>query len=307
VPSLLDNSGPPFTRPARSVEIVGEDVADRWPLPSLEEATSKVQRGTVLIVGGSIQTPGAVLLAGIAALRAGAGRLQIATTGPTAVGLAVGIPEARVIGLGTVDAEIDPRSIDQIASNIARAETILLGTGTLDAANAAAVALAVVERMGSSGRVVFDAGSLALVPAESGVIRSLGDRAILIPNVTEAGHLLDCEPAAVEASAPAALTELVDDLQTVVTLRMATTYTAGSTGPIYRDDCGPSALATAGSGDVFAGILAGMLTSGAPSLSATIRAVRCHGLSGHAAVQRIGGHSILARDLLQEIPCTSAR
>jgi ADP-dependent NAD(P)H-hydrate dehydratase len=70
----------------------------KWPLPDPSDSESKEDRGRVLIVGGSRQTPGAVRLAGVAALRAGAGKLQIAFGSDLAVAVAI-LPEAKVIGL----------------------------------------------------------------------------------------------------------------------------------------------------------------------------------------------------------------
>jgi len=61
-----------------------------WPLPPT--GSGKLERGTVLVIGGSRKTPGAVLLAGTAALRAGAGRLTLAVAESTAVALAVAVP-----------------------------------------------------------------------------------------------------------------------------------------------------------------------------------------------------------------------
>src|SRR3954469_15527486 len=71
----------------------------KWPLPDPSDSSSKEDRGRVLIVGGSRQTPGALRLAGVAALRAGAGKLQIATGSDVAVALAIAMPEAKVVGL----------------------------------------------------------------------------------------------------------------------------------------------------------------------------------------------------------------
>jgi ADP-dependent NAD(P)H-hydrate dehydratase len=64
-----------------------------WPLP-IDDDGDKYSRGTVLIIGGSITTPGAVLLAGRAALRMGAGRLQIATAAEAALHVAIALPDA---------------------------------------------------------------------------------------------------------------------------------------------------------------------------------------------------------------------
>ena len=72
-----------------------------WPLP--EAGNSKYDRGRVLVVGGAAQTPGAVLLTGLAALRVGAGHLTMAVAAPAAVALAVVVPEAGVVGLPASD------------------------------------------------------------------------------------------------------------------------------------------------------------------------------------------------------------
>src|SRR4051812_22665716 len=68
-----------------------------WALP--EPGDGKTDRGSVLVIGGSRRTPGAAMLSGLAALRVGAGELQIATTSSTAAAVAVAIPEALVVGL----------------------------------------------------------------------------------------------------------------------------------------------------------------------------------------------------------------
>src|SRR4051812_25334158 len=75
----------------------------RWPLPQPEDDADKESRGRVLVVGGSPETPGAVLLAATGALRAGAGKLQIAVGRMTALSLAIAIPEARVFALPETD------------------------------------------------------------------------------------------------------------------------------------------------------------------------------------------------------------
>src|ERR1700712_3062221 len=83
------------TRPA--CQIVTPAMLRQWPLP--EPGDSKYGRGQVLVVGGARSTPGAVLLAGLAALRVGAGRLSVAVAESVAAAMAVNIPEAGVIGL----------------------------------------------------------------------------------------------------------------------------------------------------------------------------------------------------------------
>src|SRR3954465_4838190 len=90
-------------------EVITPGLLRGWRLP--DPAGDKEARGTVLVVGGSRFTPGAVLLAGTAALRAGAGRLQLATHDDNAPALSIAVPEARVVGLpatpsGSVDGDV---------------------------------------------------------------------------------------------------------------------------------------------------------------------------------------------------------
>src|SRR4051794_31155115 len=86
----------------------------KMPLPEPGEG-DKTARGEVLVIAGSRQVPGAALLSGVAALRAGAGRLRIATCTSNAPALAVAVPEAFVLGLSeTAAGGIDPSNVDEL-------------------------------------------------------------------------------------------------------------------------------------------------------------------------------------------------
>src|SRR5689334_25364086 len=97
--------------PSRPEELViTPGVLRGWPLP--DPRGDKESRGTVLVVGGSRFTPGAVLLAGVAALRAGAGRLQLAVDQSTAAALSIAVPEAKVVGLPEPGAALPDELMD---------------------------------------------------------------------------------------------------------------------------------------------------------------------------------------------------
>lgn len=108
------------------------DLLRAWPLP-LDESSGKHGRGTVLVVGGTAQTPGAVLLAGLAALRVGAGRLQCATHPSAVTALAVAVPEAAVTALD----DADPDGCDAVVLGVGLTEPVGLeapdATTVLDA------------------------------------------------------------------------------------------------------------------------------------------------------------------------------
>jgi len=94
-----------------------------WPLP--DPQGGKKARGTVLVVGGSRFTPGAVLLAGVAALRAGAGVLQLAVDGDTAAALSIAVPEAKVVSLPAKGAAL-PGELRELAE---QADVLTIGPG----------------------------------------------------------------------------------------------------------------------------------------------------------------------------------
>src|SRR6185503_10691593 len=97
-----------------------------WPLPVPEGG--KDPRGTVLVAGGSRFTPGAVLLAGVAALRAGAGVLQLAAAESTAAALSIQVPEALVVGLPeTADGAVAGRPGELLDELVTQADVVALG------------------------------------------------------------------------------------------------------------------------------------------------------------------------------------
>src|SRR5215216_7862159 len=83
---------------------VTRTLLEQWPIPAPSSDDDKDARGRVLVVGGEISLPGAVVLAGIAALRAGAGKLQIATCKSIAPLVGIAIPESLCLGLDETQA-----------------------------------------------------------------------------------------------------------------------------------------------------------------------------------------------------------
>jgi len=178
---------PPAEPPAEPAAEADEAMLRRWALPVVEGA--KAGRGTCLVVGGSTLTPGAVLLAAVGALRAGAGKVQVATARSAAATLAVAVPEALVIGLEEDgDGQIIPSSVDGLASALDGATSVLVGPGCLDAGLAFELLTRVAARL-DDGVLVVDAKALPGLADDPGALRSLGGRAIVTPNTKEVAAL----------------------------------------------------------------------------------------------------------------------
>src|SRR5947209_7253634 len=114
-------------------EIVSSQLLRGWPLPDVDDGAGKGARGTVVVIGGAADTPGAVLLAGIAALRVGAGRLSAATAAVNASALAVAVPESAVTALLTTSGgALGADAIAGCTPLLDGAQALVLGPGMRD-------------------------------------------------------------------------------------------------------------------------------------------------------------------------------
>jgi hydroxyethylthiazole kinase-like uncharacterized protein yjeF len=285
---------------------VDEALLRAMPLPRHAEGDDKDARGAVMVVAGSVEVPGAALLAGLAALRAGAGKLQIATPRGVAAGLALAVPEARVTGLPeTEGGDIAPEAADLLAPRICRCDAVLVGPGLMEggAATALAARLMAAEAEPTPG-YVLDAAALHDLPAHREVLRrgGLAGRVVITPHAGEMATLLGIPRDAVLADRLGAARRAAALLQVVVAMKGGGTFVVTPQGEAFLCDRGNVGLATSGSGDTLAGIVAGLLARGAPPLAATLWGVFLHGEAGARLARRVGPVGYLARELLAEVP-----
>ena len=255
-------------------------LADR-PLPRHDEDKDKDSRGKVLIVAGSDPTPGAALLAGTAAVRVGAGKLQIATAPDNRTAIGIHVPESLALAFTDLSA---------LTTAATRADAVVVGPGLLDddANLVRAVATALVDDQ-SETVLVVDAGSLSRLPEK------LPGRTILMPNEDEAE---DLGIAADEKG----VVEAARRYQAVVAVRGAETWMADPDGAVFCDDAGNVGLAVSGSGDVLSGVVGGLAARGADPLTAALWAVHVHGIAGERLAEQVAPLGFLARELLDVIP-----
>ncbi len=270
-----------------------------WPLPTPDSTTSdKSDRGSALIVGGAARTPGAALLAGVAALRAGAGKLQIAVAGSAAPGLAVAVPEALVAPLPeSAQGSVEPDAADEIASLAGGASAICLGPGLDDPERTAALLAALVPKLPAETPVILDAFALGCLGNDPALGEPLRNRLILTPNTSESRRLLQRDDEPDDLGAAAA--QIAERFGAFVTLRG---HLAAPDGRRWIDGGGGAGLGTSGSGDVLAGLIAGLLARGADPAQAVCWGTYVHTSSGDRLAARVGHLGFLARELLDEAP-----
>jgi ADP-dependent NAD(P)H-hydrate dehydratase len=244
---------------------------------------AKTDRGALVIVGGPPSCPGAVLLAGTAALRCGVGRVQLVVHPEVAVALAVAVPEAAVLAW-----DLDRPMPPEVADRLQVADAVVVGPGCPSGSGAA---VDEVRAVLDGTPLVLDAG--ALERARPGT-----DHLVLAPNTTEARALLDTDPAATE---PELARALADRLDAPVAVRGRISAVADPVGGCWTSEPAPPGLGTPGSGDVAIGALGALLAQGAKPLAALAWAIALHAEAGtRLAATTPAGY--LARELLDQLP-----
>lgn len=270
-----------------------------WPLP--EAGSSKYLRGRVLVIGGAVRTPGAVQLAGIAALRVGAGHLSLAVAKPAAVALAVSTPESGVTGLACDHAgSVLSDDLPKLAKPLEVTDAVVLGPGLDRSPATAQVVATVLAMLGSETRLVVDALALHPLTGIDALTESLAARMVLTPNDDEASELLG-RPLSDDLLAD--IGSLAARFGTVVACH---DLVVQPDGKAWQISVGDSGLATSGSGDVLAGALGGLLARGAEPAQAACWAKYLHAAAGERLASRIGRLGFLAGEIRDELPMVLA-
>lgn len=266
----------------------------QWPLPAIASTDSKEERGRVLVIGGSRRIPGAAMLAAIASLRVGAGKLHVATSKDAALALAIAMPEAKVSGL-PADARGEITKLDaDVASAADQADAVLVGPGMDPTAATKRIATAVLRR---AKAVVLDAG--ALNAAMSGMQH---EAFVLTPHQGEMAGLLGVGDDQVAKDPIAVARAFAETSNAIVVLKGPDTVIANAEGRAWLHVGGCEGLGTSGSGDVLAGLICGLLALGAEPDQAAVWGVALHGRAGEALGKRLGQTGFLAREIAGEIP-----
>jgi hydroxyethylthiazole kinase-like uncharacterized protein yjeF len=277
------------------------EILQAMPLPRLGAHSDKNERGRVLVIGSSAAVPGAALLSGLAALRAGAGKLQLAVPRSLAISIGIACPESGVIALDeTQDGEPSSKACEQISKSVRYADGILIGPGLMDTDTSKAILSHVLAT--TRGGVVVDAAALAKAGSLRALISEYEGRVVLTPHAGEMASMLDRSIEDIEADPEGVASEVATQLRCVVALKGSTTIICDAQGNRWCNENGPVGLGTSGSGDVLAGIIAGLIARGTSPLAATLWSVFVHAQIGCRLSETVGSLGFLARELLPEIP-----
>jgi hydroxyethylthiazole kinase-like uncharacterized protein yjeF len=286
-----------------AVEPIDAGLLRTMPLPWPGQHADKDSRGKVLVAGGSAMSAGAVTLSGLAALRAGAGKVMLAVPRSLSAAIAVGFPEAGVEGFA-VTAKGHPSpgtAAQQIGALLPHADAFLMGPGLSDEASARKLAHRLLQS-GAGVTYVIDAMCVTGLWDLQRIVARHRGRLVITPHPGEMAALTGLSKDHINAEPIPVAQRVSNHLQCIVVLKGSQTVIAQPDGRIYLYEGGGVGLATSGSGDVLAGVLVGLVARGAAPIEAAVWSVYLHGEAGRRLAERIGPLGFLARELPAEIP-----
>ena len=268
-------------------------VADgRDLLPGRSIGGSKYDVGAVLVIGGSVGMAGAPTLVAEAALRAGAGVVTVLVPEAIQPTVAGNVREAMVRPL------VSARVERQIAEYAERARAVVLGPGLGREPGADGLVRATLAL---DRPLLIDADALWWVAREPELLRQRTAPTVITPHAGEAARLLDVEAGWIAEHRLQTVRLLVEATGAVALLKGRDTLVLSPEGRLGIRARNAAALATAGSGDVLAGIIGACLARGADSWTAAIAGAAAHVQSARTATASVRGGAIIAGDLIEHL------
>lgn len=304
---VLDIGVPDGLADSVATEWVMKDFANDL-LPERPGDANKGSFGRVLIVGGSRNYLGAPLLATRAAIRSGAGLVYLATAEPVYNLVAGQVQEAIYLPLPvSEDGVFDVRTACADVLNAAKGmDSLLIGPGLGQSPDTIQFVEQLVRNLPETLPVVLDADALNTVSRMPGWAEHSGAvklQVVLTPHPGEMARLLRTTVSEVQQDRAAAATEAAKRFNATVVLKGAATLIATPDGAVRISPWVNSGLAKGGTGDVLAGLLAGLLAQMPnAAFDAASLAVFVHGLAGDIAHKNIGERGMTAGDVADAVP-----
>jgi ADP-dependent NAD(P)H-hydrate dehydratase / NAD(P)H-hydrate epimerase len=267
--------------------------------PARGAGSTKFSSGQVLIVGGSRGLTGAVSMAALASIRAGAGYATVAVPADLERIFEIKLTEVMSIGCASRDGRLRPAASEQILGAAERAACVVLGSGMGREQGTQRLIQELAERI--EAPLVIDADGLN---AFAGRIERLAERRapfVLTPHAGEMGRLLDRDSEEVEAKRVESAREAAARSGGIVLLKGDDTIVTDGERLAVNTISSPQ-LATAGTGDVLSGMVAALIARGVEPFAATCAAVVAHTRAGREAGRRVGHDSVIAGDVIESIP-----
>jgi NAD(P)H-hydrate epimerase len=286
---------------ARCGLIGGGVLAD---VPRRGPSSTKFTSGNVFVIGGSSGLTGAPTMSALAAMRSGAGYVTVGAPAHLEATFSVRLLEAMMVGLPG-DGGLSEEAVEPALKAIERADAVVLGPGLGRTDGARAFARALFERI--EVPLLIDADGLnALAGVFPGPLPERGAPTVLTPHAGELGRLLDVESSEIERRRLHHARAAAAGSGAIVVLKGDDTLVCSPEGEVAISRGGAPALATAGTGDVLSGVTGALLGKRLEPFHAACAAVFAHARAGRLAAAPHGADSVIASDVIEQLPAAFA-
>lgn len=269
-------------------------------LPRRKADSHKGSYGKVMCLAGSARFRGAAALAAEGALRAGAGLVTLASVEPVIAAVAARCPECVFLPCRqSAGGGVSAQSGKAVLEKVRGMEVLLFGPGLGDTPDTAAL----LEQLGPSAgcALVLDADGLNAAAKMDALPRSPGLPLILTPHPGEMARLCGLTTAEVNAGREGIAAGYARAEDCVVVLKGHRTIVAGPDGEVFVNPTGNPGLSRGGSGDILAGMIAGLTAQGLSPLDAAVCGVWLHGAAADQCAKRLGQYGMLPHDIFTDL------
>ena len=302
-PTVVADIGSPEEAIVSVLQLNVITARDLAPLVGRRPAESnKGNYGHVLVIGGSLGKAGAAAMAGISALRAGAGLATVGTA-KSVLGTVAGFhPELMTEPLlETDEGTISTTALDRI-EKLAKGKSVLaIGPGISRNQETADLIRNLIAKF--QGPIVLDADGLNAFEGRVAELNGKGRTLVITPHPGEMARLAACSIADVQKDRLAVARKFAREHELIVVLKGHRTLVVRPDGETWVNPTGNPGMATGGTGDILTGMVAGMIAQHLKNpFAAVLAAVHLHGLAGDVMREKVGEHSLIATDLLTGLP-----
>ncbi len=274
----------------------------RHVIPSRPPSAHKGTYGHAAIMAGSVGKTGAAAMAAMGALRVGTGLVSVATPASCNDVLEAKLLEAMTAPMPETDAKsLASSALEPLLAFVQARTAAAIGPGLTVHPDTSALVRRLLERVDKP--MVVDADGLNALTGHLGVLAACKHPPVLTPHPGEMARLEDQATAhTINADRLGTATRFARQHRVILVLKGARTIVADTSGAAAICPTGNPGMATAGTGDVLTGMIAGLLAQRLPPWEAACAATYLHGLAGDLAAARLGQAGMTARDVLDQIP-----
>lgn len=269
--------------------------------PTRKSDANKGDFGKALVVAGSYEMPGAALLSCSACVESGAGLVRLAFPETAYAAVTAAVPEKILCPLpANRFGRISMQGEAKLLEALSRSTACLIGCGLGLDYDTEALVKSVLHN--AKIPLILDADGINAVADDIDILREASVPVILTPHPGEAARLLGCTPQDVQANRMDACRELCEKTGAVVVLKGAGTVISANGKQFSVNLTGNAGMATAGCGDMLAGMLLGFLCIGLSPLEAAVAAAHIHGICGDVVASATAKCAVTPTKMLKALP-----